>query len=157
MCVKTFVEPATIAYENVTMHANVTLQEGNNVIYAMEGLSDQNHTIHFVISSFKVVAGKGVIPAREAEDFKIDRVYNKPFPFGRVENIGVLQLLNGLDGPQDIEITIDVLDKEQMTHKQFGILHRSILRIYVSGYNVRNFHPESSLDSFNENTIADDV
>lgn len=147
-CVKLFNEPATIVFENVTMHANLSVEDSNNIIYAMEGLSDAKEFFHFIIADFKVISSEPTVTPASKDDFKMEGAY------GTFNNTGVLWLLKGLDGPQDIEMTINVMPNDSMTHSNMGTLHRTILRIYVSKYNLKHFSPSVDTNPVTETTTA---
>lgn len=123
---KSFNEPATIAFESVVMYSNISTEHQENILYSVEGLTGRAETFQFFVKDFEAKAEEGVKVAQR-DDFKMEREYNK------VNNAAHLNLVNRIFGPQDIFMDIDVF--ENSTLSSLGVIHRTVLHVYVSKFN----------------------
>lgn len=129
---KSFKEPATIAFESVVMYSNISTEHEKHILYSVEGLTGREETFQFFVTDFRAEAEEGVKVAQR-DDFKMEREYNK------VNNAAHLNLVNRIFGPQDILMEIDVF--ENSTLSSLGVIHRTVLHVYVSRFNPNNdFH-----------------
>ena len=132
-CIKTFKEPATIAFESVVMYSNISTEHGKPILYSVEGLTGREETFQFFIKNFDAKATEEGVKPAERDDFRMEREYN------RVNNAAHLKLVNPISGPQDI--FMDIIVFENSTESSLGIIHRTVLHIYVSRFNpINDFH-----------------
>lgn len=133
-CLKQFKEPLSVTHSFVTTKSNVS----SGKLYEVDGLKKSGYHFKFVIRRVDVELRSGEKLSLQ-EKSHLERDYK--FDHLKLEredgtNIATLFLVKPIDGPRRLIVEIDVLSRDQ---RHLGILHRSIVHLYVSEYDGENF------------------
>lgn len=132
-CLKQFTEPVSVTHSFVTTKSNVE----SGKLYEVTGLERSGYHYKFLIRRVGVElrVDEELSPQQMAHlerDFKFDHL--------KLErdgsNAATLFLVKPILGPRQFTVEIDVLSRDQ---RHLGVLHRSLVHVFVSEYDGKNF------------------
>jgi len=116
-------EPLSLSYNYLTFVSNITIPStGYLDLFTMRGPVLSVTTVHFDLNLLRATIGKYGVPEATREDFHLRRTaYNE----------AMISLVKSLQGPQDIELELEV----KLYHNGlYGGSSKALLFIYVSEY-----------------------
>lgn len=132
-CLKQFEEPLSLTHSFVTTKSNVE----NGKLYEVFGLEKSGYYYKFLIHKVNVVRKPGERLSKQ-EETEIDLYYK--YEVLKLErsgaNIATLTLVKPVLGPREFTVEIDVISRDQ---PRLNVLHRSIVHVYVSEYDGKDF------------------